>query len=179
MEGQMSFFDYSFEDLKPKELSNYKIHNKVRLIELFAGVGSQAMAKKMFIRRFKKRRNHMIAEIITLFITIFIGMIFSLMLAPLLFPTMKEIYGHYYTTQTTIYVSGTQKKGIWMIEQRCSVTPIKVPCNHILMWYQQFLPFKFVKMQNPKTTYEFQNEEVKRIWEKAKEKPCANVLIQL
>ena len=46
MEGQMSFFDYSFEDLTPKELSNYKIHNKVRLIELFAGVGSQAMAMK-------------------------------------------------------------------------------------------------------------------------------------
>ena len=46
IEGQMSFFDYSSEDAKPKELSNYKIKNKVRLIELFAGVGSQAMAMK-------------------------------------------------------------------------------------------------------------------------------------
>jgi len=46
MEGQMSIFDYSFEDSTPKELSNYKIQNKVRLIELFAGVGSQAMAMK-------------------------------------------------------------------------------------------------------------------------------------
>lgn len=46
MEGQMSIFDYSFEDSTPKELSNYKIKNKVRLIELFAGVGSQAMAMK-------------------------------------------------------------------------------------------------------------------------------------
>lgn len=46
IEGQMSFFDYSLEDAKPKELSNYKIKNKVRLIELFAGVGSQAMAMK-------------------------------------------------------------------------------------------------------------------------------------
>jgi DNA (cytosine-5)-methyltransferase 1 len=44
--GQLSIFDYSFEESKPKELSNYKIHNKVRLIELFAGVGSQAMAMK-------------------------------------------------------------------------------------------------------------------------------------
>ena len=46
MEGQMSLFDYSFEDAKPLELTNYKIKNKVRLIELFAGVGSQAMAMK-------------------------------------------------------------------------------------------------------------------------------------
>ena len=46
MDGQMSIFDYSFEDSKPKELSNYKIKNKVRLIELFAGIGSQAMALK-------------------------------------------------------------------------------------------------------------------------------------
>lgn len=46
MEGQMSIFDYSFEDTTPKEMSNYKIKNKVRLIELFAGVGSQAMAMK-------------------------------------------------------------------------------------------------------------------------------------
>jgi DNA (cytosine-5)-methyltransferase 1 len=46
MDGQMSIFDYSFEDFKPKELSNYKIKNKVRLIELFAGIGSQAMALK-------------------------------------------------------------------------------------------------------------------------------------
>ena len=46
MEGQMTFFDYSFEDSTPKEISNYKIRNKVRLIELFAGVGSQAMAMK-------------------------------------------------------------------------------------------------------------------------------------
>ena len=46
IEGQMSLFDYSFEDLTPKELSNFKIKNKVRLIELFAGIGSQAMALK-------------------------------------------------------------------------------------------------------------------------------------
>ncbi|MBO7733927.1 MAG: DNA (cytosine-5-)-methyltransferase [Methanobrevibacter sp.] len=46
MEGQMSIFDYSFEDSTPKEQSNYKIKNRVRLIELFAGVGSQAMAMK-------------------------------------------------------------------------------------------------------------------------------------
>lgn len=44
MEGQMTIFDYSFEDNKPRELSNYKIKNKVRLIELFGGIGSQAMA---------------------------------------------------------------------------------------------------------------------------------------
>ena len=44
--GQLSIFDYSFEDSTPKEMSNYKIKNKVRLIELFAGVGSQAMAMK-------------------------------------------------------------------------------------------------------------------------------------
>lgn len=44
--GQLSIFDYSFEDSTPKEQSNYKIKNKVRLIELFAGVGSQAMALK-------------------------------------------------------------------------------------------------------------------------------------
>lgn len=116
----------------------------------------------------------MIVEIIMLFITIFIGMIFSLMLLPLLFPKMKEIYGHYYTSQTTIYVSGTQKDGNWTIEQRPFVTSIKVPCNHILMWYQQFLPFEFVKIQRPETTYEFQNEEIKKIWEKAKEKPYAD-----
>lgn len=120
----------------------------------------------------------MIAEIIMLFIrgviTIFIGMIFSLMLAPLLFPKLKEIYGHYYTSQTTIYVSGIQKDGNWTIEQRPFVKSIRVPCNHYLMWYQQFLPFKFVKIQSPETTYEFQNEEVKKIWEKAKEKPYAN-----
>lgn len=46
IQGQMSIFDYSFDDKKPKELSDYKIKNKVRLIELFAGVGSQAMALK-------------------------------------------------------------------------------------------------------------------------------------
>lgn len=46
IKGQMSIFDYSFEDFKPQELSNYKIKNPVRLIELFAGVGSQAMALK-------------------------------------------------------------------------------------------------------------------------------------
>ena len=46
MAYQMSLFDYSFEGAKPKELSNYKIKNKVRLIELFAGIGSQAMALK-------------------------------------------------------------------------------------------------------------------------------------
>ena len=46
IEGQMSIFDYSFEDETPKELSNYKINKPVRLIELFAGVGSQAMAMK-------------------------------------------------------------------------------------------------------------------------------------
>lgn len=43
---QMSLFDYFFEDSKPKELSNYKIRNNVRLIELFAGIGSQATALK-------------------------------------------------------------------------------------------------------------------------------------
>lgn len=42
----MSLFDYSFEDAKPKELSNYKIKTPVRLIELFAGIGAQAMALK-------------------------------------------------------------------------------------------------------------------------------------
>lgn len=42
----MSIFDYSFEDAKPKELSNYKIKTPVRLIELFAGIGAQAMALK-------------------------------------------------------------------------------------------------------------------------------------
>lgn len=46
MDGQMSIFDYSFEEAKPKTLSNYKIKNKVRLIELFSGIGSQAMAMK-------------------------------------------------------------------------------------------------------------------------------------
>lgn len=46
MDGQMSIFDYSFETVKPKVLSNYKIENKVRLIELFSGIGSQAMAMK-------------------------------------------------------------------------------------------------------------------------------------
>lgn len=44
--GQLSIFDYSFEDSTPKEMSNYKIKNKVRLIEMFAGIGSQAMAMK-------------------------------------------------------------------------------------------------------------------------------------
>ena len=44
MEGQMTIFDYSFVDSKPKEVGNFKIHNKVRLIELFGGIGSQAMA---------------------------------------------------------------------------------------------------------------------------------------
>lgn len=44
MEGQMTIFDYLLDDCKPKEVGNFKIHNKVRLIELFAGVGSQAMA---------------------------------------------------------------------------------------------------------------------------------------
>ena len=44
MEGQMTIFDYLLDDSKPKETENYKIHNKVRLIELFAGIGSQAMA---------------------------------------------------------------------------------------------------------------------------------------
>ena len=46
MEGQMSIFYYSFEDANPKELSNYKIKTPVRLIELFAGIGAQAMALK-------------------------------------------------------------------------------------------------------------------------------------
>jgi len=44
MLNQLTIFDYSFEEEQPKEIDNYKIHNKVRLIELFAGVGSQAMA---------------------------------------------------------------------------------------------------------------------------------------
>ena len=46
MEGQYNLFDYDLETVTLKELSNYKIRNKVRLIELFAGVGSQAMALK-------------------------------------------------------------------------------------------------------------------------------------
>lgn len=46
MEGQISLFDYDLESVQLKEVSNYKIRNKVRLIELFAGVGSQAMAMK-------------------------------------------------------------------------------------------------------------------------------------
>ena len=46
MEGQYSLFDYNLDTVQLKEMSNYKIHNKVRLIELFAGVGSQAMAMK-------------------------------------------------------------------------------------------------------------------------------------
>lgn len=49
MNEQLSIFDYFLDDepTKPlKEMSNYKIRNKVRLIELFAGVGSQAMAMK-------------------------------------------------------------------------------------------------------------------------------------
>ena len=29
--GQLSIFDYSFEDSTPKEMSNYKIKNKVRI----------------------------------------------------------------------------------------------------------------------------------------------------
>lgn len=44
MEEQFTIFDYLLDDDKPKEVGNFKIHNKVRLIELFAGVGSQAMA---------------------------------------------------------------------------------------------------------------------------------------
>ena len=43
---QMSLFDYDFFQNKPKEIEPYKIRNKVRLIELFAGIGSQAMALK-------------------------------------------------------------------------------------------------------------------------------------
>ena len=46
MEGQISLFDYDLVSVQLKEVSNYKIRNKVRLIELFAGVGSQAMAMK-------------------------------------------------------------------------------------------------------------------------------------
>jgi DNA (cytosine-5)-methyltransferase 1 len=46
MKGQYSLFDYNLDTVQLKEMSNYKIHNKVRLIELFAGVGSQAMAMK-------------------------------------------------------------------------------------------------------------------------------------
>ena len=46
MDGQLSIFDYSFEDTKPLEQSNYKIRNKIRLIELFSGIGAQAMAMK-------------------------------------------------------------------------------------------------------------------------------------
>lgn len=44
MEGQFTIFNYLLDDDKLKEVGNFKIHNKVRLIELFAGVGSQAMA---------------------------------------------------------------------------------------------------------------------------------------
>ena len=43
---QLSLFDYDFFQSKPKEIEPYKIRNKVRLIELFAGIGSQAMALK-------------------------------------------------------------------------------------------------------------------------------------
>lgn len=46
MEGQISLFDYDLVSVQLKEVSNYKIRNKVRLIELFAGIGSQAMAMK-------------------------------------------------------------------------------------------------------------------------------------
>lgn len=46
MDGQMSIFDYTFENNIPKEISNYKIKNKVRLIELFSGIGAQATALK-------------------------------------------------------------------------------------------------------------------------------------
>lgn len=46
MEYQMSIFDYSFDDMGPSEKSDYKIKTKVRLIELFSGIGSQAMALK-------------------------------------------------------------------------------------------------------------------------------------
>lgn len=46
MKGQYSLFDYNLDTVQLKEMSNFKIHNKVRLIELFAGVGSQAMAMK-------------------------------------------------------------------------------------------------------------------------------------
>lgn len=46
IENQMSIFDYSFENQKPKEIEQFKIKNRVRLVELFSGVGSQAMAMK-------------------------------------------------------------------------------------------------------------------------------------
>lgn len=45
----MSIFDYLIEEKPSGNIqiaSNYKIKNRVRLIELFAGVGSQAMAMK-------------------------------------------------------------------------------------------------------------------------------------
>lgn len=41
MAGQMTLFN-----LMDDTPDLYKIHNKVRLIELFAGIGSQAMALK-------------------------------------------------------------------------------------------------------------------------------------
>lgn len=46
MNEQITIFDYLFKDSEIKEISNYKIKNKVRLIELFAGIGAQAMALK-------------------------------------------------------------------------------------------------------------------------------------
>lgn len=46
MDGQMSIFDYTFEGNKPMEISDYKIKTKVRLIELFSGIGAQATALK-------------------------------------------------------------------------------------------------------------------------------------
>ena len=46
MDGQMTIFDYVLEGNGPKEITNFKIKNPVRLIELFAGIGAQAMALK-------------------------------------------------------------------------------------------------------------------------------------
>lgn len=46
LQDQLSIFDYDLEDASLRKIPPYKIRNHVRLIELFAGVGSQAMALK-------------------------------------------------------------------------------------------------------------------------------------
>ena len=46
MEGQMTIFDFICEDNEIKETKEYKITTPVRLLEIFAGIGSQSMALK-------------------------------------------------------------------------------------------------------------------------------------
>ena len=46
MYEQLTLFNYDFDNIELIEISDYKIRNKVRLIELFAGIGAQAMALK-------------------------------------------------------------------------------------------------------------------------------------